>query len=153
MKRWAGGAEFADLSTILGADRERLSKRHGATSIANFREMESCPSLDERSRVATGPGTERVHLRNLGRAEARVHAEAGHPVAGGFDMEKLDRLNRHYIKQSPPDHIEKLAEPGVPARIAADSGQDKGRNCSAKVRGRCSRPRSTSWNSYLIVQP
>ena len=35
--------EFAHLSTILGADRERLSKRHGATSIANFRDMESCP--------------------------------------------------------------------------------------------------------------
>src|SRR5438046_10715862 len=31
--------EFAHLSTILGADRERLSKRHGATSIANFRVM------------------------------------------------------------------------------------------------------------------
>src|SRR6202020_2210103 len=31
--------EFAHLSTILGADRERLSKRHGATSIANFRDM------------------------------------------------------------------------------------------------------------------
>ncbi len=31
--------EFAHLSTILGADRERLSKRHGATSIATFREM------------------------------------------------------------------------------------------------------------------
>ena len=29
--------EFAHLSTILGADRERLSKRHGATSIAIFR--------------------------------------------------------------------------------------------------------------------
>src|SRR5258708_27615652 len=31
--------EFAHLSTILGADRERLSKRHDATSIANFRVM------------------------------------------------------------------------------------------------------------------
>ncbi len=35
--------EFAHLSTILGADRERLSKRHGATSIANFREMGVLP--------------------------------------------------------------------------------------------------------------
>ena len=35
--------EFAHLSTILGADRERLSKRHGATSIANFREMGILP--------------------------------------------------------------------------------------------------------------
>ena len=35
--------EFAHLSTILGADRERLSKRHGATSIANFRDMGVLP--------------------------------------------------------------------------------------------------------------
>src|SRR5438132_12557985 len=31
--------EFAHLSTILGGDRERLSKRHEVTSIANFREI------------------------------------------------------------------------------------------------------------------
>ena len=35
--------EFADLSTILGPDRERLSKRHGATAVANFREMGMLP--------------------------------------------------------------------------------------------------------------
>ena len=35
--------EFAHLSTILGPDRERLSKRHGATSMANFREMGILP--------------------------------------------------------------------------------------------------------------
>src|SRR5262249_37159218 len=35
--------EFAHLSTILGADRERLSKRHGATSITNFQEMGVLP--------------------------------------------------------------------------------------------------------------
>jgi len=35
--------EFAHLSTILGSDRERLSKRHGATSIANFAEMGVLP--------------------------------------------------------------------------------------------------------------
>ena len=31
--------QFAHLSTILGADRTRLSKRHGATSLESFREM------------------------------------------------------------------------------------------------------------------
>ncbi len=35
--------EFAHLSTILGAGPERLSKRHGATSIANFRDMGILP--------------------------------------------------------------------------------------------------------------
>ncbi|HEX3094607.1 MAG TPA: glutamate--tRNA ligase, partial [Candidatus Angelobacter sp.] len=35
--------EFAHLSTILGPDRERLSKRHGATSVASFRDMGVLP--------------------------------------------------------------------------------------------------------------
>ena len=35
--------EFAHLSAILGADRERLSKRHGATSMSGFREMGYLP--------------------------------------------------------------------------------------------------------------
>jgi len=35
--------EFAHLSTILGPDRERLSKRHGATSVSHFREMGVLP--------------------------------------------------------------------------------------------------------------
>jgi glutamyl-tRNA synthetase/nondiscriminating glutamyl-tRNA synthetase len=33
------------------------------------------------------------------------------PSPAVFDMEKLHWLNRHYIKQSPPERIEKLAEP------------------------------------------
>ena len=35
--------EFAHLSTILGPDRERLSKRHGATSMNTFRQMGYLP--------------------------------------------------------------------------------------------------------------
>ena len=35
--------EFAHLSTILGSDRTRLSKRHGATSMESFREMGILP--------------------------------------------------------------------------------------------------------------
>src|SRR5205085_4085754 len=35
--------EFAHLSTILGPDRERLSKRHGATSVKNFQDMGVLP--------------------------------------------------------------------------------------------------------------
>jgi nondiscriminating glutamyl-tRNA synthetase len=50
--------EFAHLSTILGSDRERLSKRHGATSVASFREMGQLPCP---ARLGGGRG----HARNL----------------------------------------------------------------------------------------
>ncbi len=45
--------QFAHLSTILGSDRERLSKRHGATSVASFRQMGILPrGAGELSRAA-----------------------------------------------------------------------------------------------------
>jgi glutamyl-tRNA synthetase/nondiscriminating glutamyl-tRNA synthetase len=103
--------EFAHLSTILGSDRERLSKRHGATSIANFREMGVLPEALVNYLVLLGwapPGgtreiftpTELVKEFSLQRVT---------PSAAVFDMEKLYWLNRHYIKQTSPERINKLA--------------------------------------------
>ena len=99
--------EFAHLSTILGPDRERLSKRHGATSVANFREMGILPEalmnyLALLGWAPTGgdreifPHTELIKEFDLRRVT---------PSPAVFDTEKLYWLNRHYIKQSPRDRI------------------------------------------------
>ena len=50
--------EFAHLSTILGADRERLSKRHGATSISSFRQMGYLPEAMANYLALLGWGAE-----------------------------------------------------------------------------------------------
>src|SRR4051794_17507391 len=103
--------EFAHLSTILGADRERLSKRHGATSIANFRDMGMLPEALENYLALLGwapsGGTREIFSREELVKEFRL--ERVTPSAAIFDMEKLYWLNRHYIKQSPPERINKLA--------------------------------------------
>jgi len=111
--------EFAHLSTILGGDRERLSKRHGATSIANFREMGVLPEalVNYLALLGWAPtgGTreifsspELVKEFSLGRVT---------PSPAVFDMEKLYWLNRHYIKQEP---VERLAT--VARRYFEDAG-------------------------------
>ncbi|HJT71051.1 MAG TPA: glutamate--tRNA ligase [Terriglobales bacterium] len=105
--------EFAHLSTILGADRERLSKRHGATSIANFRDMGVLPEALVNYLALLGwapPGGTR-ELFSRDELVKEFSLERVTPSPAVFDMEKLYWLNRHYIKQSPRDRIEKLAAP------------------------------------------
>jgi nondiscriminating glutamyl-tRNA synthetase len=105
--------EFAHLSTILGADRERLSKRHGATSIANFRDMGVLPEalvnyLALLGWAPTGGTREMISMPELVKEFSLQRVT---PSPAVFDMEKLYWLNRHYIKASPPERIEKLAQP------------------------------------------
>ena len=103
--------EFAHLSTILGADRERLSKRHGATSIANFRDMGVLPEalsnyLALLGWAPTGGTRELFTPKELIK---EFSLERVTPSPAVFDMEKLYWLNRHYIKQAAPERINKLA--------------------------------------------
>ena len=103
--------EFAHLSTILGADRERLSKRHGATSIANFREMGVLPEALANYLALLGwaPSGGTREIFSLPELVKEFRLERVTPSAAVFDMEKLYWLNRHYIKQAAPERINKLA--------------------------------------------
>ena len=105
--------EFAHLSTILGADRERLSKRHGATSIANFRDMGVLPEalVNYLALLGWAPtgGTREIFSREGLVKEFSLERVTPSPAV--FDMEKLYWLNRHYIKESSPERIEQLALP------------------------------------------
>jgi glutamyl-tRNA synthetase/nondiscriminating glutamyl-tRNA synthetase len=105
--------EFAHLSTILGGDRERLSKRHGATSIRNFRDAGVLPEALTNYLALLGwappGGTREIFSRDELVREFSIERVTPSPAV--FDMEKLYWLNRHYIKQSPPQRIENLALP------------------------------------------
>ena len=103
--------EFAHLSTILGADRERLSKRHGATSIANFRDMGVLPEalvnyLALLGWAPTGGTREIFSLRELVKEFSLGRVT---PSPAVFDMEKLYWLNRHYIRQKPVERLATVA--------------------------------------------
>ncbi len=94
--------EFAHLSTILGADRERLSKRHGATSIANFRDMGVLPEalMNYLALLGWAPsgGTREIFSRDELIKEFSLERVTPSPAV--FDMEKLYWLNRHYSRFS-----------------------------------------------------
>ncbi len=103
--------EFAHLSTILGSDRERLSKRHGSTSVASFREMGILPEALVNYLALLGWGAEGgtrelFSLEELVK-EFRLERVTASPAV--FDWEKLHWLNRHYLKAADPERISELA--------------------------------------------
>jgi glutamyl-tRNA synthetase/nondiscriminating glutamyl-tRNA synthetase len=102
--------EFAHLSTILGPDRERLSKRHGATSVANFREMGILPEalMNYLALLGWAPSGGDREIFPKDELIKEFSLERVTPSPAVFDTEKLHWLNRHYIKQSPPERIHQM---------------------------------------------
>ncbi|HME33345.1 MAG TPA: glutamate--tRNA ligase family protein, partial [Terriglobales bacterium] len=128
--------EFAHLSTILGKDRERLSKRHGATSIANFREMGVLPEalMNYLTLLGWAPSGGTREIFTPAELKKEFSLERVTPSPAVFDMEKLYWLNRHYIKESPPERIERLAEPHfVRAGLLPENLDERTRAWFAKV--------------------
>jgi nondiscriminating glutamyl-tRNA synthetase len=98
---------FAHLSTILGADRERLSKRHGATSISTFREMGYLPEALANYLALLGWGAEDGKTETFTMSELVKHftLERVTPSPAVFDFDKLNWLNRHYVKATSPGRL------------------------------------------------
>jgi glutamyl-tRNA synthetase/nondiscriminating glutamyl-tRNA synthetase len=105
--------QFAHLSTILGPDGSRLSKRHGATSLANFREMGVLPEalMNYMALLGWAPtgGTRELFTPEELKKEFRLKRVTPSPAV--FDFEKLYWINRQYIKKADPARIAALAKP------------------------------------------
>jgi nondiscriminating glutamyl-tRNA synthetase len=108
---WAPPA-FAHLSLVLGPDHAPLSKRHGATSVAEFRAKGYLPEALANYLAligwSPGDGDEVLPLATL--AERFDLGAVGHS-AGVFDEAKLAWVNRHYLKAATPERLAALALP------------------------------------------
>jgi nondiscriminating glutamyl-tRNA synthetase len=102
--------EFAHISTILGPDRERLSKRHGATSMSSFREMGYLPEalVNYLAMLGWGPEDGKAETFTPDQLVSAFTLERVTPSPAIFDFEKLNWLNRHYLKQAPPGRLAAL---------------------------------------------
>ncbi|HEU5352601.1 MAG TPA: glutamate--tRNA ligase [Terracidiphilus sp.] len=103
--------EFAHLSTILGPDRERLSKRHGATSISSFRHKGYLPEAMVNYLALLGWGAEdgKTETFTLDKLTQAFTLERVTPSPAVFDTDKLNWLNRYYMKRSTPARLTALA--------------------------------------------
>jgi glutamyl-tRNA synthetase/nondiscriminating glutamyl-tRNA synthetase len=118
--------EFAHLSSILGPDRTRLSKRHGATSLESFREMGILPEALRNYLALLGWSPADGKTEILGPKELVEQFSLDHIIKSPavFDNDKLYWLNRHYLKQCPPRRLAELAVPFLAGRgyLTADEG-------------------------------
>ena len=103
---------FAHVSLVLGPDHGVLSKRHGATSVKEFRDRGYLPEALANYLAllgwSPGEGQELLPLDELAR---RFRLEDVGRSAGVFDVEKLAWVNRHYLKLAAPERLVQLAVP------------------------------------------
>ena len=103
---------FAHVPYVLGPDHAPLSKRHGATSVKEFRDRGYLPEAltNYLALIGWSPG-EGEELLPLDELARRFRLENVGHSAGVFDPEKLAWVNRHYLKTA--DH-RRLAELSLP---------------------------------------
>jgi len=108
---------FAHLSLVMGPDHAPLSKRHGATSVREFREKGYLPEalVNYLALLGWSPG-QNDELLPANELARRFRLENVAHSAGVFDEDKLAWANRHYLKLCAPDRLVQLAEPHLRAR-------------------------------------
>lgn len=102
------GAEtpkYAHLPMILGSDGSRLSKRHGAVSVMQYRDDGYLPEalLNYLVRLGWSHGDQEVF--SLDEMVDLFDVVEVNNSASTFNPEKLLWLNQHYIKNSTPEHV------------------------------------------------
>ena len=121
--------QFAHASMILGPDRSRLSKRHGATSVQAFRDEGILPEamVNYLARLGWSHGDQEIFTRQelIERFDVKDVASSG----AIFDRTKLEWFSHEYLKMTDGARLAAMAIPfieraGLPvpadrARLAA----------------------------------
>lgn len=104
--------QYGHLPLILGPDRAKLSKRHGATAIAEFRKEGYLAEalINFMALLGWNPGGEReiYSLAALAKEFSLERVQKGGAI---FNTKKLDSLNGFYIRQKPVEKITELCLP------------------------------------------
>ena len=108
---------FAHLSLVMGPDHAPLSKRHGATSVKEFRDKGYLPEalVNYLALIGWSPG-QNEELLPADELARRFRLENVAHSAGVFDEDKLAWANRHYLKVCDSHRLATLAEPHLRER-------------------------------------
>jgi glutamyl-tRNA synthetase len=107
---------FAHVPLILGLDKTRLSKRHGATSVTAYRDMGMLPHalVNYLVRLGWSHGDQEIFTR-AELVEFFMLEQVGRSPAV-FNPEKLEWLNAHYLKATPVTDLSDLVIPFLVAQ-------------------------------------
>ena len=97
--------DFAHVPMILGADGARLSKRHGAVGVMQYRDDGYLPQalLNYLVRLGWSHGDQEIF--SLQEMIDAFDIRDVNRKASAFNTEKLDWLNQHYMKSLPPGEV------------------------------------------------
>ncbi|KAA3625935.1 MAG: glutamate--tRNA ligase [Proteobacteria bacterium] len=96
---------YAHVPMILGPDGQRLSKRHGAVSVLEYRKMGILPEAMRNYLVRLGWSHGDQELFSDEEMIALFDIHDVNRAASSFDQEKLLWLNQHYIKECATDRL------------------------------------------------
>ena len=103
--------QFSHISMILGQDKARLSKRHGATSALAYRDMGYLPDamINYLARLGWSHGDQEIFSRK----ELIEHFsfDSVNTSAAIFDGDKLSWVNEQYIQSASPKELAQRLEP------------------------------------------
>jgi glutamyl-tRNA synthetase len=109
--------KFAHVPMILGSDKTRLSKRHGATSVMAYKEMGYLPEALVNYLVRLGWSHGDQEIFSLAQLVELFGLDTVGKSPAVFNPEKLLWLNAHYIKETSPERLAEDMKPLWPAGI------------------------------------
>ncbi|MCB1877023.1 MAG: glutamate--tRNA ligase [Chromatiales bacterium] len=103
--------QYAHVPMILGSDGQRLSKRHGAVSVMQYRDDGYLPEalLNYLVRLGWSHGDQEIFT--IDEMIELFDIDQVNKAASAFNTDKLLWLNQHYIKDSDPLRIARLLSP------------------------------------------
>lgn len=117
-------AKYAHLPLILGPDKSKLSKRHGATSVNVYREEGYLPEamVNFMAFLGWNPKTDReiFSMKEFVDNFSLKKIQKGGAV---FNIEKLDWMNSQYIRQMPVDNFAKACLPYLEKSLFGKGGK------------------------------
>jgi glutamyl-tRNA synthetase len=98
--------QFAHVSMILGEDRTKLSKRHGAASLSDYRDLGYLPEAMFNFLALLGWAyDDKTEIMSRGEIIERFRLENVSPAPAVFSRDKLDWMNGVYIRNLPRDDL------------------------------------------------
>lgn len=97
--------EYGHVPLILAPDKTKLSKRHGAVAVSQFREEGYLPEAMVNCLVRLGWSHGDQEIFSAEELTKLFSLEGCGKSGAVFDRTKLDSLNAHYIKQKRPEEL------------------------------------------------
>ncbi len=128
--------QFGHVPMILGADKARLSKRHGATSVMAYEEMGYLPEALVNYLVRLGWSHGDQEIFSMDELVSLFTLDSVGKSPAVFNPEKLLWLNQHYIKEYPDTRLAETMKPFWKKRGVDVSDQDFIRHVVADLKTR-----------------